>query len=127
MHEGMTEPSDISMTGQAGHEDPAVIESSLASNVPQSMAPPEEIVSTVAPATTSTEQEDHVINEPEGLAHAAYPPDLEIGTDSSDVSLSSLSDAIRLISYSIAATTTIPLSALLLSKHHNSFCRRCVT
>ena len=88
MHEGMTEPSDISMTGQTGHEDPAAIESALAS---KSAAPPEEIVSSVAPATTSTEQEDHVMDEPEGLAHAAFPPDLEIGTDSSDVSLSSLS------------------------------------
>lgn len=116
----MTEPSDISMTGQAGHEDPAAIESALASNMPQLAAPPEEIVSTVASAT---EQEDHVMNEPEGPAHAAFPPDLEIGTDFSDVSLSSLSDAIRLISCSIAAMTTIPLSARLLSQYHNSFCR----
>jgi hypothetical protein len=78
----MTEPSEISMTGQAGHEEPAAVESALASKMPQSPVPPEKIVSTVAPAT---EQEDHVMNEPEGLAYAAFPPELEIGTDSSDV------------------------------------------
>jgi hypothetical protein len=121
MHEGRTEPSDISMTGQAGHEDPAAIESALASNMPQSTVPPEEIVGTVAPTTTSTEQEDHVMNEPEGLAHAAYPPDLEIGTNSSDVGPPSPLYGTRLISCSIAATTTIPLSARLLSQYHNSF------
>ncbi len=118
MHEGMTEPSDISMTGQAGHEDPAANESALASKMPQSAAPPQEIVSTLA---TATDQEDHVMNEPKGLAHAAFPPDLEIGTDSSDVILSPLSRWLRLIYCSIAATTTIPLSARLSSQSHNSF------
>jgi hypothetical protein len=67
------------MTGQAqGTEDPATI-SALASKLPQSAA--EGIVTPEAPTTG----QHYVAHEPEGPVYAAFPSELEIGTDSSDV------------------------------------------
>ena len=68
------------LTGQAqGTEDRAAI-AAPASKMPQSAA--EEIVTPEAPAT----EQHQVLQESQGPVYAAFPSELEIGTDSSDVS-----------------------------------------